>query len=182
MTSRGTHVALLRGVNVGGKNVLPMKALAAMFVEAGCADVRTFIQSGNVVFAASPTVARKAPTFVAAAIERDFGFSAPIQTRSVAELRAVVDGNPLYTEGCDPALHAVVFLAEAPTAKQVATLDPDRSPGDSFAVRGREIYLACPNGFARTKLSNAWFDGRLGTVSTLRNWRTTAKLLEIAER
>ncbi len=172
------YVALLRGINVGGKNVLPMGDLTRLFVEAGCAHVRTYIQSGNVVFAASATGARKVPMLVEAAIEREFGFVASIQTRSAAEMRAVVAGNPLLTDHDEPAL-AVMFLAQAPTAKQTAALDPERSPGDIFAVRGREIYLACPDGFARTKLTNAWFDSRLGTISTARNWRTTAKLTHL---
>lgn len=175
----GTHVALLRGINVGGKNMLPMKDLAAMFADAGCTDVRTYIQSGNVVYAASAAVARKVPTLVEAAIAKRFGFAAPIQTRSVEELRAVVAGNPLLSKHDPDVLH-VIFLAKAPTAKQTDDLDPQRSPGDSFVVRGREIYVACPNGVARTKLTNAWFDSRLATVSTGRNWRTTQKLLELA--
>jgi len=178
MSASNRHVALLRGINVGGKNVLPMKDLARLFVESGCSEVRTYIQSGNVVYSASATVAWKAPTLLPAAIEREFGFAIPIQTRSAAELRAVVAGNPLLADHEEPAL-AVMFLAQAPTAKQIAALDPDRSPGDTFVVRGREIYLACPNGFARTKLTNTWFDTRLGTISTARNWRTTTKLLEL---
>src|SRR5215203_546673 len=157
-----------------------MKTLARFFADAGCTGVRTLIQSGNVVFTASDAVARKAPAQVEAAIEREFGFAAPVQTRSAEELRAVVAANPFLGGGPDPALLAVLFLARAPTAKQIASLEPDRSPGDSFAVRGREVYLACPNGFARTKLSNAWFDARLATVGTSRNWRTTTKLLELA--
>lgn len=179
MTKPGIHVALLRGINVGGKNLLPMKELSALFTDAGASDVRTYIQSGNVVYAASAAVARKLPTLVAAAIEARFGFAAPIQSRSAAELRELVAGNPLLGAHDPAALH-VMFLAHAPTAKQIAGLDPERSPGDTFVVRGREIYVACPNGVARTKLTNAWFDTKLATVSTGRNWRTTTKLLELA--
>lgn len=175
----GIHVALLRGINVGGKNVLPMKDLAAMFADAGCSDVRTYIQSGNVVYAAGAAVARKAPALVEAAIAKRFGFAAPIQTRSAEELRAVVAGNPLLAQH-DPGVLHVVFLAKEPTAKQAGELDPQRSPGDTFVVRGREIYIACPNGVGNSKLTNAWFDSRLATVSTGRNWRTTLKLLELA--
>lgn len=173
------HVALLRGINVGGKHVLPMKDLAAMFVSAGCADVATYIQSGNVVFSASAAVASKVPQSVEAAILKRFRFPAPVQTRSADELRAIVAKNPLFEDGLDPATLAVVFLAQKPSAKQVAALDPDRSPGDTFVVRGREVYLLCPNGFARSKLTNAWLDTTLATISTSRNWRTTLKLLEM---
>jgi uncharacterized protein (DUF1697 family) len=178
-TKPGIHVALLRGINVGGKNVLPMKDLAALFVDAGCTDVRTYIQSGNVVYSASAAVARKAPALVEAAIAKRFGFAVPIQTRSVEELRAVVAGNPLLASHEPDDLH-VIFLAQEPTTKQAGDLDPNRSPGDTFVVRGREIYVACPNGVGNSKLTNAWFDSRLATVSTGRNWRTTQKLLELA--
>lgn len=174
------HVALLRGINVGGKNLLPMKELAEMFVAAACQDVRTYIQSGNVVYTASASAARKVPALVEASIGERFGFAVPIQTRSLEELRRIVAGNPLLAEHEPGVLH-VVFLAQAPTAKQARGLDPQRSPGDSFVLRGREVYLACPNGVARTKLTNAWFDSRLATVSTSRNWHTTQKLLELAE-
>lgn len=179
MSASNVHVALLRGINVGGNNILPMKALAAMFVDVGCADVRTYIQSGNVVYAASAALARKVPTLIEAAIEREFGFAVPVQTRSAAELRDVVASNPFLAQH-DPSLLHVVFLAKAPNAKQIADLEPRRSPDDSFTVRGREIYLACPNGLGKSKLTNAWFDSRLATISTGRNWRTTTKLLELA--
>ena len=182
MTKSGVHVALLRGINVGGKHVVPMKPLAELFTAAGCREVRTHIQSGNVVFAASATVARAVPARIGAAIEERWGFAAPVQTRTASELRAVVRANPFVERGDDPGTLAVLFLADAPGAKRLAALDPARSPGDSFATRAREVYLACPNGMARTKLTNAWFDAQLDTIGTFRNWRTTLALLEIAER
>ena len=74
----------------------------------------------------------------------------------------------------------VVFLADAPDAEHVEALDPNRSSPDEFAVRGREIYLHCPNGLARSKLTNSYFDSRLSTISTMRNWKTVRKLLELA--
>ena len=74
----------------------------------------------------------------------------------------------------------VVFLADLPDGAHVEALDPNRSPSDEFAVLGREIYLHCPNGLARTKLTNNYFDSRLSTTSTMRNWRTVLKLLELS--
>jgi uncharacterized protein (DUF1697 family) len=172
------HVALLRGVNVGGKNKLPMKDLAKLFADAGCTDVRTYIQSGNVVFRAKPAVARRVNTVVAAAIAKRFGFEAPVQTRSTEELRSVASKNPFLRKGADPELLHVAFLAQVPESP--AALDPKRSPPDEFVLQGREIFLRLPNGVARSKLTNAYFDSKLGTVSTLRNWRTVLTLLEMA--
>ena len=172
----GRFVALLRGINVGGKNKLPMKDLVGIFDEAGCVAVRHYIQSGNVVFDAAPTLAAKIPALVQTAIEKGFGLRIPLVVRSEKELLAAIAGNPFIAEGADPdALH-VMFLGEQPAKAAVAALDPDRSPPDTFVVKGREIYLSCPNGVGRTKLTNAWFDTKLAATSTARNWRTVLKL------
>ena len=175
------HVALLRGINVGGKNSLPMKELAAMFAEAGCEDVRTYIQSGNVVFRAAADVAARVPAQVAEAIKERRGLRVPVVTRTAAELRAVRDHNPFLKDGADTVALHVMFLDEEPSKERVAKLDPDRSPGDTYALRGREIYLHCPNGLARTKLTNDYFDRALGTTSTVRNWNTVQRLLEMTQ-
>jgi uncharacterized protein (DUF1697 family) len=176
----GVYVAFLRAVNVGGKNRLPMKDLAAMFGGAGCADVVTYIQSGNVVFRATEACAARVPAAVEKAVADRFAFRSPVVVRSAAELRAVARGNPYRKAGADvDALH-VLFLAERPNAARVAQLDPHRSPPDEFQVRGREVYFRCPNGVGRSKLTVGYFDSKLGTTSTLRNWRTVLKLVEMA--
>lgn len=174
MTSK--HIALLRGINVGGKNKLPMAKLIAVFEKLGCEDVHTYIQSGNVVFAASATLAKTLPARVSARLVKDLGLKVPVQLRSAKELGKVLGKHPLAAGVEEGALH-VMFLADRPAAARLKKLDPDRSPGDSFAVVGREIYLCCPHGIARTKLTNAYFDAALDTVGTLRNWRTANKLL-----
>ena len=175
------HVALLRGINVGGKKSLPMKALAQLFAAAGCADVRTYIQSGNVIFAATEAVAARVPAALSAAIAREFDLRVPLMTRTAAELDAVVRGNPFLRQGTDPATLHVAFLADLPGPEQVAALDPRRSPPDRFLVQGREIYLCCPDGVGKSKLTNQYFDSKLKTVSTGRNWRTVLKLLELVQ-
>jgi uncharacterized protein (DUF1697 family) len=176
----GVYVALMRGINVGGKNRVPMKDLAAMFAGAGCADVVTYIQSGNVVFRATDACAARVPAAVAKAIADRFTFRSPVVMRSAAELRSVARGNPFLKTGADvDALH-VLFLADRPSAAHVAELNPHRSPPDVFQVRGREVYFRCPNGVGRSKLTNAYFDSKLATTSTLRNWRTVLKLVELS--
>jgi uncharacterized protein (DUF1697 family) len=165
-------VALLRGVNVSGHNRLPMAALRAVLTDAGFHDVRTYIQSGNVGFRAPAALARRLPALIA----RHFGLTVPAVLRTTAELRAVVRANPFLRAGADPRGCYVAFLADRPTRARVAALDPDRSPPDRFAVRGREVYLWLRNGAARTKLTADWFDARLATVSTHRNWRTACTL------
>ena len=174
-------VALLRGINVGGKNKLPMAKLVEIFSEAGCSDVRTYIQSGNVVFAASVKTVKRLPSLIAEAIAARFGLRVPVVLRSSEELRDVARSNPFLRSGHDAESLHVAFLADAPARRSSAALDHARSPGDSFELRGRELYLHLPNGVARTKLTNAYFDGTLETTSTVRNWRTVLKLLEMVD-
>jgi uncharacterized protein (DUF1697 family) len=176
-----THVALLRGVNVGGKNKLPMKELAGMFVDAGCKDVKTYIQSGNVVFRALPRRIEKLPVVIAAEIKNRFGYQTPIVLRTTEQMRAVVSGNPFLGAGTGVDWLHVLFLACEPDSDRVGKLDPQRSPPDLFTVRGGDIYLYLPNGPGRTRLTNGYFDTKLDTISTGRNWRTVVKLLEIME-
>ena len=174
------YVVLLRGVNVGGARPLPMEALRAFFAEAGASSVESFIQSGNVVFAATEASAPQILADVGARISREFGFAAPMVLRDATAWKRLIDGNPFLRDGADPdTLHAVC-LSETPSREALARLDPRRSPGDDFEVRGRDIYLRLPSGVARTKLTNAWFDSKLRVTSTQRNWRTVLKLGELA--
>lgn len=177
---KAIFVALLRGINVGGKNKLPMRELVAVFESVGCDQVRTYIQSGNVVYRAGSHLSKAVPAAVTRAIEQDYGYAVPVVTRTAAELAATVAENPFLSDGADPKSLHVAFLADKPSAAQVRLLDPERSPGDKFVVSGREVYLQCPNGLARTKLTNAWLDKSLGTVSTVRNWRTVGTLSDWA--
>ena len=178
--TQDVHVALLRGINLGGRNRLSMKDLSFMFSDAGCASVATYIQSGNVVFQAPPAIARRIPDLIEKAISKTFGYQVPVVMRTGGELRKIVRGNPFLRAGAEEATLHVAFLATRPAAARVKVLDPDRSPPDAFAVRGREIYLHCPKGYGRSKLTNAYFDSKLATFSTVRNWRTVMTLLELA--
>lgn len=173
------HVALLRGINVGGKAKLPMRDLAAIFAACGPAEVETYIQSGNVVFtAAQPEAVVAAVTLE---IARVYGYPGRIVLRSAEEFAAAYDANPFAQAGAPAETLHVYFLADCPDAQAVKALDAERSPGDSFVVLGREVYLHLPQGMARTKLTNSYFDTKLGTVSTARNWNTVSTLLKMMD-
>ena len=175
-----THIALLRGINVGGRSTLRMARLVSLFQDAGCERVRTYIQSGNVVFEAPVARARLVPAAVRMAIATELGLDVPIVTRTAAELERIVSANPFVAPDTDPGCLHVGFLADRPNAARGAALDPDRSPPDEFTLHEGELYLRCPNGLAQTKLTNAYFDVTLQTVTTIRNWRTTLELLELS--
>ena len=174
-----TYIALLRGINVGGKNKLPMQALIGICAEAGCIAVQTYIQSGNVIFQAHSESAEEISLKIAALMTERFGYRAPVVLRTAKQLEEAIRGNPFLEQNLPPETLHVMFLADLPSAEQVASLDPARSAPDAFAVRGSEIYLHLPNGVKDTKLTNAYFDAKLATVSTSRNWKTVTTLLQL---
>jgi uncharacterized protein (DUF1697 family) len=170
------YVVLLRGINVGGKNLLPMKDLIKMFEAAKCDNVRTHIQSGNILFNAHQKIASTLPEKISAQITKSFSYKIPVILRNAAEMEEIVAGNPFLKTGCAVDLLHVLFLAAAPELAKITELDAKRSPPDEFAVKNREVYLRLPNGAGRTKLTNAYFDSKLGVISTQRNWRTITTL------
>jgi uncharacterized protein (DUF1697 family) len=177
MTKR--YVALLRGINVGGKHSVPMKMLAEMFTGAGCEQVRTYIQSGNVVFAAPPAVAQEIAEAIGKEIRKRLGHEAPVVLRSAEQFAKVVRSNPFAERKDFTNFSHVLFCADKLSPVNVKKLDPQRSPGDEIVCKGQEVYLWLPNGAGKSKLTNAYFDAKLETICTQRNWRTVVKLSEI---
>jgi len=156
-----------------------MKDLTEMFADAGCGGVAAYIQSGNVIFTVAPGLASRIAALITVQIKKRFGYEVPVVLRTADETKKIISTNPFLKAGvAETELH-VMFLADAPDAARVRTLDPDRSPPDTYQVRGKEIYLRLPNGMGRSKLSNQYFDSKLATVSTARNWRTVTTLLEL---
>lgn len=174
------YVAFLRGINVGGKNKLSMKDLATIFDAAGANDVQTYIQSGNVAFSLAPGLAKSFASEIEKRIQKKLKLSVPIVLRSAKELRGAVAKNPFAKAGRSVDAFHVMFLAHKPKKSAIATLDPARSPPDEFTVLNQEVYLFCPNGVGKSKLTNAYFDSKLATISTGRNWRTVLTMLELA--
>ena len=173
-------VALLRAVNVGGAGKLMMRDLAAIFASSGCQDVETYIQSGNVVFAAPEETLARLPSLVSQKLRKQFGLAAPIIIRRESQLRRIIEENPFVKRGIDPGELHVMFLGAPPADGAAKSLDPHRSTPDEFVLKGEEVYLRLPNGVARSKLANAYFEKALGAPATARNWRTTLRLHEMA--
>ena len=181
MRNPSTYVALLRGINVGGKHLLPMKDLAVVFAQAGCINVRTYIQSGNVIFSAPAPLLKGLPELITERIAARFGYRVPIVIRTSQQLARTIRDNPFLQAGASEKMLHVCFLADPPNALATANLDPHRSPPDAFHVLNQEIYLHLPNGGARSKLTNAYFDAKLSTTGTVRNWATVLKLFEMMQ-
>ena len=169
-----TYVALLRGVNVGGRNKVSMSALRSLVESLGHTDVTTYIQSGNVVFAARADVTSDE---LERAIERKLGLDITVVLRTRAALQRVVKANPF--SGVDPSTVHVGFMAAKPKPSTVTALDGAAFEPDTFAVKGSDVYLHLPNGMGRSKLP-AYLDRQLKIPTTVRNWNTVLKLLELA--
>lgn len=173
-----TYIALLRGINVGGNNKLPMAELRTLLATLGCQDVKTYIQSGNAVFAAPAS--DDLATRISAAISERFGLTVPVILRTRDELAQVPTCNPFPTEGdADPSKLLVTFLDQAPDPAVAAALHGHRSPHEAVDVVGREVYIWCPNGISEVKLKSREFK-QVMTSGTGRNLRTVQKLLEMA--
>jgi len=174
-----TWVALLRGVNVGGHNRVPMAELRKACASLGFASVATYIQSGNVVFRADGK-ADDVADMLRKAIAQRFDCDVPVVLRTADDLERVLAENPLAGAGEDPAGVHVGFLAEPASEDAVAAMPPKPPGREVFHVDGGEVYLLYPDGMGRSKLTTAYFDRALGTTMTVRNWRTVRKLAEMA--
>lgn len=177
------YISILRGINVSGKKKIKMADLTVLYEQLGFQDVVTYIQSGNVVFKTAVNNQTELITMIEQAIEAQYGFQVPVQIRTHQEMQAVVDNCPFgsldLVENGTKVL--VTFLASMPSAEKVeAMLDYVIAP-EELIVRGREIYLHCPNGYGRTKLSNQFIERKLKVLATTRNWRSVQKLVALSE-
>ena len=169
-----TYAALLRAVNLGARNRVAMADLRALAEELGGKDVRSYVQSGNVVFRHAGGAA-KLEKALEQAIAHEFDLEITVVVRSAAQLARVVQTNPF-----DPAGVYVSFLASAPRRAAVRELvEADHGP-DRIAVEGKEVYLCLPAGYGQSRLNNAFLERKLGVRATLRNWRTVTAVAELA--
>ena len=175
-----TYVAMLRGINVSGRNKLSMEDLRAIVAAAGAKDVRTYIQSGNAVF-----TSRRSPATLVEAVENDLeialGSKVAVLVRTKEELEAVIGANPFVARGVDPKVLHVTFMGGIPDGKAVESVKGKRADADEFQVVGRQVYLFCPNGYGTTKLTNTFLEKKFGSPATTRNWTTVTKLVALAQ-
>ena len=173
-------VVLLRAVNVGGRNKLPMPALRASLAAAGFDDVVSYIQSGNVVLGASERSSDAVARRVAAAITEQIGADIDVVVRSAKELEAVINANPYVGRVPDVTKLHVLFLDRKPDTAALEALAQKPFGPDEFTTGAREVYLHCPDGVGRSKLVIAIGPKLAPAVATMRNWNTVTKLAEMA--
>jgi uncharacterized protein (DUF1697 family) len=173
-----TLIALLRGINIGGNNPLPMKDLAALLTGMGLRDVQTYIQSGNVVFRCTLKNKATLATKISAAIKAQHGFAPHVLLLDAAELHKAMEGNPYPEAEAAPKTLHLLFLDEAPLLPDLKSLEAIKTNSERFKLAGKVFYLHTPEGVGNSKLATR-AEKLLGVVASGRNWNTVCKLAEM---
>ena len=173
-------IALLRGINVGGHNRLPMKELTALLENIGCTGVTTYIQSGNVVFGKTGSKAGQLSRLIGETIKKSHGFEPEVHLLSMKELERAVQENPFPEAETDPKTLHLSFLSENPASANLSAMNEIKADSERFSLQGSVFYLHAPDGIGRSKLA-AKAEKLLGADMTGRNWRTVTKLLALAK-
>jgi uncharacterized protein (DUF1697 family) len=175
-----TYIALLRGINVSGQKIIKMQELREAIEAMGFADVRTYVQSGNIVFKSAAKPNAELAQMLSKQIAKTFGFDVPVVVRSAEEWTIIAKSHPLLKQSqLDVTKLYVTFLNAAPTANATRALQLLANEEEQCDVIGHEVYLHCPKVYGNTKLSNANIEKKLGVSATTRNWKTVNALLEM---
>ena len=172
------YVSMLRAVNVGGTSRIKMEPLRAAYEALGFKDVRSLLQSGNVLFRSSVKDRRQLARRIAQELERKFGLQIELVIRTLPELERIFERSPVLSPRADLAKLLVMFLAGVPDAQGQARLVKWHKGSEMLEIRGPEVYLYYPDGVGRSKLTTAVIESHLGTMGTARNWNTLTRLLE----
>jgi len=176
-----TYISILRGINVSGQKPIKMDKLKALYEAKGYTNVKTYIQSGNVVFDANTENPRQLESGLSQKIKEVFGHDVPVIVLSNLELRSIADNNP-YVKDQDknPDFFHVTFLSDEPSNQDISQLIAKKQNDEAIRLIGKAIYLYCPNGYGRTKLNNNFIENKLKISATTRNWKSVNKLLQMA--
>jgi uncharacterized protein (DUF1697 family) len=174
-----TWIALFRGINVVGNHVLPMKDLKALIEKRGCIDVRTYIQSGNVIFRSAISDASRMAKLLETAVSKSHGFEPRVLVLTRSQLAQAAAANPFPQADANPKSLHLFFLAEPPLKPDLKSLDALRTRTEGFLLKGSVFYLHTPDGFGHSRLAQR-AERHLGVEATARNWRTVKAILELA--
>jgi len=179
-----TFISMLRGINVSGQKKIRMADLRSLYGSLGLVDAQTYVQSGNVIFDSLERNVEKLRQTIETQIEVTFGFFAPVLIRSGDDFRHLIGSKPFAKERSEePTKVMVTFLYERPDQSKLNDLSVPENDTCEFIVGEQEIFLFCPGGYGRTKLSNTFFERKLGVIATTRNWKTVNTLFQmVSER
>lgn len=176
------YIIILRGINVSGQKKIVMKDLKQLIESVGCANVITYIQSGNVVcdYDGDVVVLKSA---IEKAIADQYGFDVPVLVRTSSDYAHIIEDCPFGAVdlAIDGTKVLVTFLAEEPMAEHIDELMMFVKSPEQLVVQDKHVYLHCPNGYGRTKLSNVFVENKLKVQATTRNWKTINKLYDLTK-
>ena len=175
-------ISMLRGINVGAQKRLRMDTLQVIYEGLGLKNIRTYVQSGNVVFESPDRDQAGLVNLIEAQIKQSCGYQVEVFIRQAEELQRILAGNPFLNDrNEDPSKLHVTFYYRTPSESVLSKLIAPGGTTDEFAFAEMAVYLFCPNGYGKTKLSNSFFERRLGMPVTTRNWNTVNALYKMAE-
>jgi uncharacterized protein (DUF1697 family) len=175
-----TYISLLRGINVSGQKKIRMADLRSLYESLGVENVQSYLQSGNVVFDSDEKDAHKLKQSIEVQIESDYGFSVPVLILTGDDFRRLIESKPFAKErNADPSRVLVTFLYEHPDHSKLGNLSIPENETCNIVIEEDVIFLHCPDGYGRSKLSNNYFEKKLDMVATTRNWKTVNSLYEM---
>jgi uncharacterized protein (DUF1697 family) len=178
-----TYIALLRGINVGGKKPIKMADLVTAFAALGYENIKAYVQSGNVVFDSEEKDPSKVVSEIETKLLRSFGTEIHVLLRTALEFAKMPGKNPFLDKPAGGLETLYVTFLSTSLEKVIAqSADLPKGKGEEFRIIGGEVFLYLPNGYGRTKLNNNLFENKLGCVATTRNWKTVMALVDLASR
>lgn len=174
------YISLLRGINVSGQKSIKMAELAAAYQSIGFEQVRSYIQSGNVIFEAENVENSLLAKKISEKIAVQWGFEVPVMVKTKQEWQAILAENPfLAQENIDKKNLHITFLSDIPSEANWQKIQHGNYSEDTYILVGKNVYLCCPKGYGNTKLTNTFFENKLKLSATTRNWQTVEKIAEL---
>jgi uncharacterized protein (DUF1697 family) len=178
-----TYISLLRGINVSGQKLIKMDALRKSYENLDFHNVTTYLQSGNVIFTGKDTRPDELAQTITRQIEKDFGFDVLVIVLFIDKLKQIIDSNPFVkNNNKDKNFLHVTFLSSKPLKFDMNAIEEKKLNGEEIIISDNAVYLYCPNGYGKSKLSNSFLEIKLKVGGTTRNWKTTNQLLKIAQQ
>ena len=177
-----TYISILRGINVSGHKIIKMDALRNLYENMGFSNVITYVQSGNVIFKGEDIEIISLEKQISQQIEKEFGFQVPVIVLSIEKLKHIIDNNPFAEDkNKDKSFFHVSFLSSKPDKYDTIIIENKKQDEEDISFSDYAVYLYCPNGYGRTKLTNNFIEAKLKVGATTRNWKTTLELLKITK-
>ncbi|GGE90699.1 Uncharacterized conserved protein, DUF1697 family [Chishuiella changwenlii] len=174
------YIAILRGINVSGKNCIKMIDLKNLFEFLDFNHITTYIQSGNVIFTSEIKNKNQIRELISIQIEKTFSLKVPVLVLRIDDLREIISQNPFSTDKETSFIH-FTFFNNQPDMQNIEIIEDKKAIGEEISITNKVAYVYCPDGYGKTKLNNNFLENKLKTVATTRNYKTTNELLKIAE-